>query len=880
MSEWPLVGRDAAMQRLGTLLTNDGESGVVLAGAAGVGKTRVGTECLTLATTAGFATARVTATRAASGIPFGAFAPLLPPSVPTVMRSDSQQEMLQGAALAIAELGAGRPLALFVDDAHLLDGASATLVHQLALMPAVFVIVALTVGERGPDAVTALWKDGVAERLDIAPIGREDIAQLLPSVLGGPVDGATLRYLASRSAGNVLFLRHLVLGALDAGALRAEDEVWRLVAHPLPASLVDLVETRLGGLEDAARTLLETVAYGEPAGVELLSRVADVTQLEILERQNLVVITRHGRRFEVRLAHPLHGDVLRARAPMLRADAARRTLADEVEATGARRHDDLLRVAEWRLEGGGSIPTGMALAAAGRARRAGALDLAEVLSRRAMEGEDRFEAALLHGEVLDLLGRVDEAEEELRALQPSARDEPQRLALAVARIYIVGSRQARVGEALKLSERALEAVGEEGRHEVAAIHANLVMSLGDAAGALRLAEPLLDVAKGRALVEACDAAATAFTRIGRIADALDAADRGAAAHLAVGGRLPVRHPAVHVLSRAEALCAAGRLVEAERTGQEHYERWVEDEQVAGQAIAAWVLARTALAQGKAGSALRWASEHVSLQRQCGSLVLRRWALVDRAYALALAGRAADAAAALEEADGLPVLPDGRWWPNQLRARAWTAVAQGDIREAVSLLWDMARTGAERGEPLPEAEALHDLARLGEASSVDDRLAELAHTVEGALAAARAQHARALAINDARALRAVSSTFEDMGAVLLAAEAATAATAAQGRPRENREAAGDERRAAALRTRCEGAVTPGLSTGRAGASLTSRELEIAKLAAKGLSNRAIAERLKLSVRTVENQLQRVYEKLGVRGRTTLTAVLDIAQSAGA
>ena len=43
------------------------------------------------------------------------------------MRSDSQQEMLQGAALAIAELGAGRPLALFVDDAHLLDGASAAL---------------------------------------------------------------------------------------------------------------------------------------------------------------------------------------------------------------------------------------------------------------------------------------------------------------------------------------------------------------------------------------------------------------------------------------------------------------------------------------------------------------------------------------------------------------------------------------------------------------------------------------------------------------------------------------------------------------------------------------------------------------------------------
>lgn len=869
------------MSRLPTLLAAEAGGGVVLAGAAGVGKTRVGTECLGLALKAGYRTARVTATRAASGIPFGAFAPLLPPSLPTAMRADSHQELLQGAAQAIAELGDGKPLALFVDDAHLLDGASATLVHQLALMPGTFVIVAVAVGERCPDAITALWKDGVAERLDIAPIGRGDIAQLLPAVLGGPVDGATLRYLESRSAGNVLYLRHLVLGALDAGALRLDEGVWRLVdPQPLPATLVELVEARLAGLGDAARGLLETVAYGEPVGVDLLARLGEMAQLEVLERLSLVVITRRGRRFEARLAHPLHGDVLRARAPMLRADSARRALADAVEAAGARRHDDPLRVAGWRLEGGAAIAPAAALDVARRARALGAFDLAEVLARRATEAEDGFEAALLLAEVLDLQGKVEEAEEVLRGIGPAGEEGERRLVLAVARIRIVGFRQSRIGEALKLSERTLDAVPDQARDEVAAIHANLVMSVGDAAAAAALAEPLLVEARGRALIEACDAAATAFTRLGRLGDALNASDRGAAAHLAVGGRPPVCHPAIHALNRCEALCAAGRLPEAEQLSLDHYERWVDAGQVAGQAIAAWMLARVYLAQGRAGSALRWTGEHVGLERQHGSLLLRRWALADRAAALALAGRGADAAAALAEADGLPLPGDGRWWPNHLRARAWAAAAQGDVREAVAVLWELARTAEATGEPLPESEALHDLARLGEAAVVVDRLGDVARSVEGSLARTRADHARALVANDVRALRAAATAFEEMGAVLLAAEAATSAAAAQGGRRENREVAGDERRAATLRTRCEGAVTPGLSLGRVGASLTTRELEIATLAAKGLSNRAIAERLKLSVRTVENQLQRVYEKLGVRGRTTLTAVLDRPQGVGA
>ena len=51
-------------------------------------------------------------------------------------------------------------------------------------------------------------------------------------------------------------------------------------------------------------------------------------------------------------------------------------------------------------------------------------------------------------------------------------------------------------------------------------------------------------------------------------------------------------------------------------------------------------------------------------------------------------------------------------------------------------------------------------------------------------------------------------------------------------------------------------------------LTAREREIARLAAGGATNRAIAEALVLSTRTVEGHLYRIYGKLGITTREEL------------
>ncbi len=72
------------------------------------------------------------------------------------------------------------------------------------------------------------------------------------------------------------------------------------------------------------------------------------------------------------------------------------------------------------------------------------------------------------------------------------------------------------------------------------------------------------------------------------------------------------------------------------------------------------------------------------------------------------------------------------------------------------------------------------------------------------------------------------------------------------------------------------ATPALARLAWPEGLTRREDEIARLAASGLTNRTIAKRLVISIRTVDNTLRQVYVKLGVRGRSELAPVFDSAR----
>ncbi|WP_333737926.1 LuxR C-terminal-related transcriptional regulator, partial [Streptomyces sp. IBSBF 2806] len=161
----------------------------------------------------------------------------------------------------------------------------------------------------------------------------------------------------------------------------------------------------------------------------------------------------------------------------------------------------------------------------------------------------------------------------------------------------------------------------------------------------------------------------------------------------------------------------------------------------------------------------------------------------------------------------------------------------------------------------DAYTVYDAVRLG----VPERAA-------GALPAGGvlARHAQALARADGPALDAVAAELEERGLLLFAAEAHAQAA----RVHRDASAARTARtRAAALARRCQGARTPAL-TGLVLGELTARQRQIVTLAATGLSNRQIAERLTLSVRTVGNHLYGAYARLGAGDRGSLPWLVEL------
>lgn len=847
-------------------------AGVVLVGRAGVGKTRLATESLAIAERIGFATDRVLATRAAATVPFGALAPLL--GSPT---SDNTlgPGALRAATRAVAGRGGDQPFMLLVDDAHLLDSASATVVHQLATTTDTFVVVTVRTGEPCPDPVEALWKDEVAARLDLEPLDREDTERLVGELLDGIVEAATARTIWDRSEGNPLFVRELVTAAMETDLLQSVDGIWRLVAQLRPSPRLDeLVGARLVGLSAEELAAFELVVVGEPLGLPLLLAMTDAATVDGLERRGLIAAERSEKRVEVRPAHPLLGDVLRDRLPPLRAMALARRLYETVTDTGARRREDPMRVAVWALDSGGAVDPDSMLVAARRAKAAHDLDLAARLAQASVDqGGATVDAVQVLAEVLAARGRHDDAHRVLADAADRATDDRQRALVALTRADLLFWGLDRDAEAAAVIERAMTTISEEAwLDELVGQRATFELLAGRPREALALVTPILARAGGRPFAEAATTAAPALAVMGRSDDAIAIADSGFVEHLGLGDQAMLSHAGIHLVSHCFAQMEAGRLEDAEREARLGYEGAVEGSVPEGQAWFALLLGR-ALWLRRPAEAETWFRRGDLAFHDVQQDGPRRWCLAGAACCAAIRGdldRARSLAAAEAELGGAAVRMMA---PDVLRSRAWVAWASGDPVAARRLLEEAAEEAAATGAASLESAALHDRVRLGEPAGVDERLSELAGVVDGELSTTRADHAVALLVHDPDALTTVSDQFVALGATVLAGEAAGHAAAAHRQDGNPRAAERLAQRQRALAQEAGGIITPAMALGGDAAALTRREREIARLAATGRTNRDIADALVVSLRTVENHLHRVYEKLGVAGREELAAALD-------
>ena len=185
---WPLTGRSKEMRLIEAALSDRDCSGIVVCGAAGVGKSRIAREAITSAASNGCEVRWVVATNSARALPLGALRSWVGPA-----GGDSLQ-LVRGVIESLTSAPDGRAVVVGVDDAPLLDDLSIFVVHQIVQGGRAKVVFTVRDGEPVPAAIQEVLKAGQFDRFDLEPLSRGETDALLSSTLGGSLDpGAAVR---------------------------------------------------------------------------------------------------------------------------------------------------------------------------------------------------------------------------------------------------------------------------------------------------------------------------------------------------------------------------------------------------------------------------------------------------------------------------------------------------------------------------------------------------------------------------------------------------------------------------------------------------------------------------------------------------------------
>ncbi|GAA4682330.1 LuxR C-terminal-related transcriptional regulator [Phytohabitans rumicis] len=879
MGPWHFVGRADELRRIVESATSEDRRGIILSGTAGIGKTRLLREAVAMLPTDRYAVWTATANIASAGLPFGGLAQVLPGDQPIGV---SPAGLLRWAVEALHRQAGGRPIVLAIDDAHLLDPSSAALVYLIARDEHATVLGTLRSGEQVPLPIRALWTDDLVGHAELAPLPANDSKALLVEMLEGPIDSASAERLWRMSAGNPLLLRELVIAASGSRELTRAYGVWRWTGQfDLEPRLTDLIDARIGDLSDDVRGVVELVAFGEPIGLSMLIKATDEEAVESAEERGLIRVVASDRRRHVRLAHPLYGEVVRQRCPVTRTMRLKARLAALVEETGARRRDDLLRMAVWRLDSGTARDPIVLLHAGAQAFSRYNVHLAARLARAALDNGGGFDAADLLATILMFSDQSEEALPVLESVRDKIDSDQRRSRWLVVRglvSYWGLGRESAVHEIA----RDADTVADPGyRARVHSFEAIMRMHRLESAEALRLSRAIVD--RPAAPVAARALAQCVIAHVQAVRGELDASARTTTGVQDDAPLWRADMPYLQLaleLARGTRLAIAGDLAGIDAVAADEFADLADAGDFRlGSGYLSVVRAQAARLRGQAGEALRGSLQACAVLAT--SRVFAGLAHAERAYAAALLGDADEAAIAMADSDRTQTPGMAVVYPWREQARAWVAACAGDVEGAITMLVALVERLRADDFAGHEVLALYDLVRLGcatlpinwpdgavEAQTVTERLDELVGVVDGPVAELMVRHARAA--GDGVALLTVADAFTERGLLLFAAEATAMAVV-----RLRAANAGGERSEASARlgdllARCDALRTPALRAARP--MLSERERQIARLAAAGVASKQIADQLFLSTRTVENHLQRVYSKLGVTSRSELAHAL--------
>ncbi|MFF1547693.1 LuxR C-terminal-related transcriptional regulator [Streptomyces sp. NPDC058291] len=902
--DWPITARETELQTLGSAIADRG--GALLVGAPGVGKSVLLSAALRQAGEEGRTVLCVGGAGWNSG--------------PRTRGFGSLSECLEAVQLASAESRGGERPLIGIDDVHLLDTAASLRLHLLVAAGCLTVVATVRQDAPTPAGVDKLWVERLVERVEVTPFDRSAMDGVLRARLGGHTDTTTLERLWAATHGNALMLRELVEHALEDDSLRCVDGIWRwpgLTEAP-GRRLSDVIRLGLRDLDHDEHELVHMLAVAEPLEAEIVAAAGLSKAAESLHLRRIVSVERSRSRVRLRLAVPLSRVVVASRMSDLTAARLRREVADALERSGARRDEDVLRIASLRMDAGLVPEREQLLTAAPIALRRREFPLAERMCLLALEdapsdldtaplpgpapdsadygkrlrrlvtraarsqehAQQGVRAALLLGRVLVGRNRPAEAETVLAAALESGVSVPldEHISAVHTRVTNMTWSLRRVEEASDLLDRAIAAVGAE---RAGVLHGTRVMIAvtldrlheAVALGHKALAMDSSDVQLAQTVVPTV---AFAHAELGDPAAGLELLDRyqDASEDWDADARLLADSVSARCSSLLGHLRAAAAALDAVHRYDPGHGRPV---------LLQALLDRCRLLRmlGQPQQAVALLRGAIASEAAHAYPVDSAWPLAQLAGALAESGNHAEAVRTLVEMRSLrgeggasAITEDEIAYENAL-----LVAHTGDHSAAAAQAVTLAERAAASGRTVRAGAALLLAARLTEGAAVryPHRALLRAARASGGLVAVFADYTEALADGDGAALTEVSRRLADMGAAPLASEAAAQAARvfrASGQFGRSRKAWASCQE---LLRGCGTMLPPWLEGDvrqeRDSASLTPREQEVAVLAAAGMSNRDIADRLVVSVRTVENHLHRIYHKLGITARNELQRGLD-------
>lgn len=850
---WPTLPRDQLADALASFTAR---RGVALYGEAGVGKSHLAHEvrvALDKSEPGSREWFSVIGSHAESGIPLSAVDGLLAGVDVASLRTPRHIARLVQDHLTAHSCG--RRVTVAVDDAHLLDDASAELLANLCRLDGADLLVTIRSGRRPVAPLVDLWRDDLVARVDIPPFTADEVHDVLWAALGGPVDSELVREVIRSTDGNAMYVRELVRAGLADHSIVQRHGTWIREGKAGPnARLVDLISAELGRLSAPERQAVELIALAEPVSVALARPLVDDAVLDQLVDGGIARIEDGltSSRLStpvLRLSHPIYAECVRSMITPSRRHALHHALYGEATSSTQQTLSGFLRWTAWTLECGLDIEASDLVRAARAASTLGqyefAISVATAAIDRTSDTSTAVEALAIRARELRFRDHPVQALRDVDAALFLLRETPTSLDESTAdRILAIHELRADLEQyGFDQPQRALETidrvygplVGRGDRTEHAQRHRMSRIARRGWAGDLRAPLSVADELASRVPsssawhLQAVAPTMLALTWAGRSAEATALASRYLPAAATHDARMPRVGTEIYLVTFFVHLLT-GRLAEARSKGPDP--RTTTGTTRFDSALTYAGAARLLAAEGRwqeADEKYRIARRLFEVRDPSGFFA---WSLAGEAFSAMMVGDHDRARELCLRVDRTP-MRGSRAFEADIRAHVIGTLIGLKDHEAVGRATSMALWAQEHEFPFVELWAL-DLVALADPevareSGVAARVEELSPLVDAPVAAPLVAHISAILAGD--------TALED-------ASAAQLGRLGRWVPRR-----------------------PVVS-----ASLSKREAEVASLVAAGLTSPAIAERLHLSARTVETHVARVFTKLGVNRRSQLADAL--------